>query len=64
MNENKKADELAAMIDKLMSEGSGHINVSAEDIDGEFTVSTGRSLDCGNQQSACCVPTIQKDMEE
>lgn len=59
---DKKVNELVDMLDKLMSQGSGHINVNAENTAEEMTVQTGRSLDCGNM--ACCVPTIHKGIDE
>lgn len=67
-SENDKINELVDMLDKLVSDGSGHINVDAEAMLGgsgsEMTVSTGRSLDCGTGNMACCVPTLHKGIDE
>lgn len=62
--DNKKISDLVDMLDKLISQGSGHINVTAEDERGEMNVTTGRSLDCGNNPAACGVPTLHKGIDD
>lgn len=49
-------EELADLIDQLMSGGTGHVNIIPS-VGGEgFTVETVNSTDCG-VKSACCQPT-------
>lgn len=62
--DNKKVADLVDMLDRLVSQGSGHINVTAEDADGDMNVTTGRSLDCGNNPTACSVPTLHKGIDD
>ena len=67
-NKNINADdrapsELADLIDRLMENGSGHINIKAEDIGG-FSVQTVKSTDCGGAKGACCQPTEFADEDD
>ncbi len=56
-----QADELAAMIDALVSQGSEHINLKI----GEATkVQTINSTDCSGTLGACAIPTFFNDNEE
>lgn len=48
--------ELADIIDQLMAQGSGHVNIAAEGSDG-LKIDTVRSTDCGTAKGACCQPT-------
>ncbi|MBR1591905.1 MAG: hypothetical protein IJ666_02705 [Ruminococcus sp.] len=57
-NEIKNTDnpeELADLIDRLMSQGSGHVNIQSGG--GGFRVNTVRSTDCSGTKGACCQPT-------
>ncbi len=56
-----QADELAAMIDALVSQGSGHINLK---IGEATTVQTINSTDCSSNPGACAIPTFFDDSEE
>ncbi|MBP3379516.1 MAG: hypothetical protein J6K77_01465 [Ruminococcus sp.] len=61
MDENEKMpetpEELADLIDSLMSRGSGHINIIADENAQSVNVSVVNSTDyCGNK-GACCQPT-------
>lgn len=50
-------EELADLIDRLMSQGSGHVNITA-DSDGEgLKVSTVHTTDFCGTKGACCQPT-------
>ncbi len=49
--------DLLAMIDRLMAEGSQHINVTVGD---ETQVQTVNSTDCG-RAGACAVPNFEFD---
>lgn len=48
--------ELADLIDKLMSQGSGHINIESGN-GSELKVSTVKCTDVCGQKGACCQPT-------
>lgn len=53
----EKIDDLVAMLDQLMSNGGGHINVKVEDEDGSMQVETVNSTACSLQNGACAQPT-------
>ena len=59
-------EELADLIDKLMAQGSGHVNIAA-DTNGEgMKIDTINSTDCG-AKGACMQPTetsIDPDAED
>lgn len=65
MNNPNNPQELAELIDSLMSEGSGHINVIVNDEE-DMTFNVIRSNEyCG--KGACCQPTenaIDDEQEE
>ena len=67
LGKNGTPEELADFIDKLMAEGSGHVNIeTSEDGDG-LKVDTVNSTDCGTGKGACMQPTeldIDPDEEE
>ncbi|HAE53009.1 MAG TPA: hypothetical protein DCG30_07135 [Ruminococcus sp.] len=48
-------EELADLIDALMAQGSGHVNIQSGN--GSVTVNTVRSTDCSGIKGACCQPT-------
>lgn len=50
-------DELADLIDQLMSQGSGHVNIASQDGDGGLKVNTVKSTDICGTRGACCQPT-------
>lgn len=53
----KKIDDLVAMLDRLMEEGGGHVNVQVEEENGDLQVQTIQSTDCSCQKGACAQPT-------
>ncbi|MDE6666146.1 MAG: hypothetical protein K2K14_08200 [Ruminococcus sp.] len=56
LGKSDNPEELADLIDKLMAQGSGHVNI-ASDADGEgLKVDTVNSTDCG-AKGACMQPT-------
>ncbi len=55
--------ELADLIDQLMAQGSGHVNIAADSSDG-LRVDTVKSTDCGTAKGACCQPTENAIDEE
>ncbi len=65
MNNQQTPQELAELIDSLMSEGSGHVNVIVNN-DADMTVNVINSAEyCG--KGACCQPTenaIDDEQEE
>ncbi len=55
--EGKTPEEIAELIDKLMSQGSGHVNITSDN-DGEgLKVDTVKSTDVCGVKGACCQPT-------
>ena len=55
--ENRSPEELAELIDKLFSQGSGHINVTYDDNGDGMKVNTVKSTDICGVKGACCQPT-------
>ena len=49
--------ELADLIDKLMEQGSGHVNIIAGESGSELKVDTVKSTDVCGTKGACCQPT-------
>lgn len=56
LGQTDNPQELADLIDKLMAEGSGHVNISSDESDGGLKVDTVNSTDCGTK-GACMQPT-------
>ncbi|WP_297959191.1 hypothetical protein [uncultured Ruminococcus sp.] len=53
---NDDPAELADLIDQLMSQGSGHVNI-VSDGSSELKVDTVKSTDICGTKGACCQPT-------
>jgi hypothetical protein len=49
-------EELADLIDQLMSQGSGHVNIVSDE-GSELKVDTVKSTDICGKKGACCQPT-------
>ena len=49
--------ELADLIDKLMEQGSGHVNIVTGESSSELKVDTVKSTDICGTKGACCQPT-------
>ena len=49
--------ELADLIDRLMEQGSGHVDIVADDSGSGLRVSTVKSTDGPGRKGACCQPT-------
>lgn len=60
----KKIENLVAMLDQLMEDGGGHINVQVEEEDGMVQVQTVNSTDCSLGNGACAQPTELPTDEE
>ena len=56
-------EELADLIDKLMSQGSGHVNIVSGEGE-ELKVDTVKSTDICGTKGACCQPTELEPEEE
>lgn len=60
---NNSPAELADLIDQLMSQGSGHINIIGNG--SELKVNTVKSTDICGTKGACCQPTeLEPDDDE
>ena len=49
--------ELADLIDKLMEQGSGHVNITSDNSGDGLKVDTVKSTDICGVKGACCQPT-------
>ena len=49
--------ELADLIDQLMEQGSGHVNIVSEESGSGLKVDTVKSTDVCGTKGACCQPT-------
>lgn len=56
--------ELADLIDKLMAQGSGHVNIISGENGSELKVDTVKSTDICGTKGACCQPTENAIDEE
>lgn len=67
-DDESRINELIDMIDRLMAEGGGHVNVTSEGViaenDDTISVQTFRSNDCGTNKGACCEPNAELDDDE
>lgn len=64
LSQTDNPEELADLIDQLMSQGSGHVNISSVENDGGLKVDTINSTDCGIK-GACMQPTeLDPDEDE
>lgn len=50
-------EELAELIDKLMVQGSGHVNILADESGNGLKIDTVKSTDICGTNGACCQPT-------
>ncbi len=53
----EKPDELADLIDMLMAQGNGHVDIISDENGSGFKINTVKSTDCSGRKSACCQPT-------
>ena len=58
----KEIDEMVALIESLMDEGSMHVSVQAEGDSDEVTVSTTIANECAG--GACMQPTEKEELSE
>ena len=55
--DGKSPEELADLIDTLMSQGSGHVNITSGSDNNGIRVDTVKSTDICGVKGACCQPT-------
>ena len=56
--------ELADLIDQLMAQGSGHVNIESNENGEGLRVATVKSTDCSGKKGACCQPTELNEDDE
>ena len=66
MADKNQVDDIVAMLDNMVGNGHGHVNVSVDDTvaDGEKTEITMGCTDCAKGDLACSVPTLMEGMDE
>ena len=66
MADKNQIDDIVAMLDQMMGDGQGHVNVTIDDAiaDGEKTTATLGCTDCAKGDLACSVPTLMEGMDE
>lgn len=66
MADKNQVDDIVAMLDRMMGDGQGHVNVSIDDTiaAGEKTTATMGCTDCAKGDLACSVPTLMEGMDE
>ena len=57
-------EELADLIDRLMAQGSGHINILSDENGSGLKIDTVKSTDICGIKGACCQPTENADEED
>lgn len=58
-------DDIVSMLDNMMANGHGHVNVSVEDPTGSLEeVQTMGCTDCAKGDLSCHVPTLMDGMDE
>ncbi len=65
MENQKQIDDIIAMLDKFVSNGGGHMNISMDESEDQNNVSvtTYKSNDCTGKNMACAVPTLQNNLD-
>lgn len=66
MADKNQIDDIVAMLDQMMGDGQGHVNVSMDDtvVVGDKTTATMGCTDCAKGDLACSVPTLMEGMDE
>ena len=66
MTDKNQIDDIVAMLDQMMGDGQGHVNVSMDDTiaAGEKATATMGCTDCAKGDLACSVPTLMEGMDE
>jgi len=65
-DDKTKVDDIVSMLDSMVANGHGHINISMDDTiqDGEKSTVTLGCTDCAKGDLACSVPTLMEGMDE
>ena len=65
-NTNNQIDDIISMLDNMMDNGQGHVNVSFDEsvAEGEKSTATLGCTDCAKGDLACSVPTLLEGMDE
>lgn len=66
MADKNQVDDIVSMLDNMIGNGHGHVNVSVDDTvaNGEKTEVTMGCTDCAKGDLACSVPTLMEGMDE
>ena len=66
MADMTQVDDIVAMLDQMMGDGQGHVNVTIDDTiaAGDRTTATLGCTDCAKGDLACSVPTLMEGMDE
>ena len=64
MNEKQMIDDIVAMLDSSMSNGTGHVNLDYSDEAPEKKVETLGCTDCSRTPLACSVPTLEQGLDD
>ena len=66
MADKNQVDDIVSMLDNMIGNGHGHVNVSVDDtvVNGEKTEVTMGCTDCAKGDLACSVPTLMEGMDE
>ena len=66
MTDKNQIDDIVAMLDNMMGNGHGHVNVSVDDTvqAGQKSTQTMGCTDCAKGDLACSVPTLMEGMDE
>ena len=62
--EDKRIDDIVAMLDGSIEKGVGHLNVEVNGDAMEKTVETLGCIDCAKGNLACQVPTLHEGIDE
>ncbi len=62
--DDKRIDDIVAMLDGSMSKGVGHMNIEVNGDSGEKSVETLGCIDCAKGNLACQVPTLHEGIDE
>mgnify|MGYP000759770656 FL=1 len=66
MTDKDQVDDIVTMLDNMMENGHGHVNVSVDDSveAGKKSAITMGCTDCAKGDLACSVPTLMEGMDE
>ena len=62
--DDKRIDEIVAMLDGSIEKGVGHLNVEVNGDSAEKSVETLGCIDCAKGNLACQVPTLHEGIDD